>query len=246
MGIQWEVSHLIVKTLLSRVLISSVILAAVFVLGFLGTQVASNILPVEEAYNAESLIRLHILANSDLPRDQELKLDVRDAILTKTQHLFSDITTKTEAWQRLVDNQDLVCSIAQEVIAKSGKDYPVEVRLGRYDFPEKTYGPLTVPAGDYQAIQVIIGRGQGHNWWCVLFPPLCFMENMGSESVKRELKTDKPGQPSKEQQVAVHWRLKYLDAIYRECGNKLAALARSDWGLRFLSTAQLPAERFLR
>ena len=174
------------RTLLSRVFISSIILAVALLFGLLGTQVTSNVLPVEEAYNTESLIRLHILANSDLSSDQDLKLQVRDAIIAQTHHLFAGSSTKAEAWQELVDNEAVVRSIAEDVVHKAGKSYPIEIKLGRYDFPERTYGPLTVPAGDYHAMQVVIGEGQGRNWWCVLFPPLCLMEATGTEPVVRE------------------------------------------------------------
>ena len=83
------------------------------------------------------------------------------AILAKTQHLFAGSANKAEAWQELIDHEDVIRSIAQEVVWEAGQEHPVEIRLGRYDFPERSYGSLTVPAGDYHAVQVVIGAGRG-------------------------------------------------------------------------------------
>ena len=129
--------------------------------------------------------------------------------------------------------------MAEETIHRFGKDYPVEIRLGKHDFPEKTYGQLLVPAGEYQAMQVVIGEGRGKNWWCVLFPPLCFMEGamMDEAIVKRA--PDDVNQTSKK--VVVEWRFKYLDGLYREYGEKLAMLIYSASGGRLFSRAQLPS-----
>ncbi|NMB12979.1 MAG: stage II sporulation protein R [Firmicutes bacterium] len=240
---------MITRTLHGRLLVSGIILAVVMLFG-LGAQMAGNVLPVEEAYNTESLIRLHILANSDLPDDQDLKLQVRDAVIAETNALFAGITTRAQAWQQLSIHKDAVRIVAQDVVDRSGKGYPVEVKLGNYDFPEKTYGSLTVPAGEYQAMQVIIGQGKGKNWWCVLFPPLCFMEGLGTDSaiVRRDSieQNDSGDQDQTQQQVVVEWRFKYLDSLYREYSQKLAVLVSSPWGRRLLSTAQLPSQVLLR
>jgi len=233
----------IARTLRSRLLISSIILVVALLLGCFGIQVSSHLLPVEMAYNTESLIRLHVLAHSDLPSDQELKLQVRDAIIAQTSDLFAGITTKAEAWQQLNLHKDALRTVAQNIVEQSGQDYSVEIRLGKYDFPERTYRHLLVPAGEYQAMQVVIGEGKGKNWWCVLFPPLCFMEGAGTEEAIVRRKSNDTDQA---QQVVVEWRLKYLDGLYREYGEKLAAVLGSVWGRRLLSTAQLPAQVLLR
>lgn len=235
---------MIAEKLRNRLIVSSIILVAALLFGFFGIQVTSAIRPVEEAYNTESLIRLHILANSDLPSDQELKLQVRDAIVAHTSELFSGITTKEEAWQQLGLSREIVRAVAQEVIDRAGKDYLVEVRMGNLDFPEKTYGTLLVPAGAYQAMQVIIGQGKGRNWWCVLFPPLCFIEAAGSEPAI--VRQEPSGEGRAAEQVAVQWRLKYLDDLYREYGEKLALLLSSTWERSSLFIAQLPPQIFLK
>lgn len=231
---------MIVKVWRSRLLVSSIILAVALILGFLCVQVTSNVLPIEKAYNTESLIRLHVLAHSDLPSDQELKLQVRDAIIAETSGLFTGITTKEEAWHQLNTHQDVIRQVAEETIHLSGKDYPVKINLGKHDFPENTYGQLLVPAGKYQAMQVVIGEGKGRNWWCVLFPPLCLMEGamMDEAIVKRESNSENQVL----EEVVVEWRFKYLDALYREYGEKLAVLIYSASRGRWFSTAELPLQ----
>ncbi|NLY29240.1 MAG: stage II sporulation protein R [Firmicutes bacterium] len=229
---------MIIKTFRSRLLLSSVILAAALLLGFFAVQVTSNTLPVEEAFNVESLIRLHVLANSDSPGDQDLKLKVRDAVLTETRHLLAGVTTKTEAWEQLQLHKDMVQGAAQEVVNRSGKDYPVKVQLGEYAFPERTYGSVLVPAGDYQAVKIVIGEGKGRNWWCVLFPPLCLIESAGTAQqpvVVQEGAADE----GEAQQVVVEWRFKYLEGLYREYGERLAALWNSVRGRAILSAKEL-------
>ncbi|NLK08107.1 MAG: stage II sporulation protein R [Firmicutes bacterium] len=225
---------MMVRTLLNRVLISTIILAVALVFGLLGAYINDNVQSCEEAYNAESLIRLHILANSDAVKDQELKLLVRDAVLGKTQEIFAGSTNKAEAWQKLLNHEDAFEIAARDVVKKAGFDYPVKINLVQEPFPERTYGVLTIPAGDYHAMQVVIGDGVGRNWWCVLFPPLCLMDALETESVVRQ------PQDQSERKKMVEWRLRYLDGIYREYGSKMASVFKQGFALRFLSTAQLP------
>ena len=130
----------------------------------------------ERAYTQSNLIRLHVVANSDAASDQQLKLDVRDAVLDELTPLLAPVASKAEA-RRLIagDLNDLRRAVERE-IAENGRDYPVTIRLGSFGFPDRDYGQLVLPAGDYEALRVVIGRGQGANWWCVLFPPLCFLD----------------------------------------------------------------------
>ncbi|NLY52043.1 MAG: stage II sporulation protein R [Firmicutes bacterium] len=228
---------MIIKKFRSRLLLSSVILAAALLLGFFAVHVTSNTRPVEEAFNVESLIRLHVLANSDSPGDQDLKLKVRDAVLTETGHLLAGITTKAEAWEKLQLHKDVVQAAAQEAVNRSGKNYPVEVRLGEYAFPERTYGSVLVPAGDYQAVKIVIGEGKGRNWWCVLFPPLCLIEGAGA--AQQPILGQEAADEGETRQVVVEWRFKYLDSLYREYGERLAALWDSVRGRAILSAKEL-------
>ncbi|WP_084413200.1 stage II sporulation protein R [Desulfovirgula thermocuniculi] len=126
------------------------------------------------------LIRLHVLANSDSPVDQALKLRVRDAVVGSTAPLFRQARTPAEAREIALANLELIREVAEREVRAAGKDYPVTVSWGRYRFPERTYpspaGSLTLPEGDYEAVRIVLGRGEGANWWCVLFPPLCFVD----------------------------------------------------------------------
>ncbi len=130
---------------------------------------------------ADGLIRLHVIANSDTDTDQSLKIAVRDAIVDKVGSLFADNSDKSEAREEIIANMDEIKAIAESTIAEEGFDYDVTLSLGKSDFPTKTYGNVTLPAGTYEALRVVIGEGAGQNWWCVLFPPLCFVDAATAE-----------------------------------------------------------------
>jgi len=140
---------------------------------------------------SNNLIRLHVIANSDSEEDQALKRDVRDAVIGFMQKELKDVKDLEQAKNIINDNINEIESIATEKVKESGKAYPVKAVLGKYPFPTKTYGDIALPAGNYQALRIIIGDGLGSNWWCVLFPPLCFVDvTHGTipDSVKEELK----------------------------------------------------------
>ena len=121
----------------------------------------------------DSVLRLHVLANSDSAEDQALKLKVRDRILTVSENMFSHAATKEEAVEDARNHLSLLQEEAQKVIFDDGYAYPVSVSLETSYFTTRSYGNVTLPAGEYQALRVVIGDGGGHNWWCVMFPPLC-------------------------------------------------------------------------
>lgn len=127
-------------------------------------------------YLAENLIRLHVLANSDSEADQALKRAVRDAILEEVTPLFTGASSRQEAEERIHEAMPAIQAAAATVIAAAGQSYPVSAELGQYEFPGKAYGALWVPAGEYTALRVLIGEAEGANWWCVLFPPMCFVD----------------------------------------------------------------------
>lgn len=118
-------------------------------------------------------LRLHIIANSDSDFDQELKLKVRDRVLEYTGELFAEASGKTEAEALAEYSADDIKAVAEEVIAENGADYSVSVEITNMWFETRSYDGFTLPAGDYDAVRIIIGAGEGHNWWCVMYPPLC-------------------------------------------------------------------------
>lgn len=126
---------------------------------------------------AGKIIRFHVRANSDTKADQELKLKVRDAIGTYMQPKLSGITDINTSRKVVEQNLKQVENTASGVIAAEGYTYDVKASLTVTDFPEKTYGPYTFPAGKYEALEVVIGKGGGHNWWCVMYPNLCFFNS---------------------------------------------------------------------
>ena len=132
------------------------------------------ILPVHgEAAVYDRVIRLHVLANSDSEEDQALKLTVRDAVLSQTQALLADATTREEAEAILASNLDVIRVAAEEAVRASGANASVTVSLGEEQYPTRRYENLAFPAGEYLSLQVRLGEAEGKNWWCVLFPPLC-------------------------------------------------------------------------
>jgi len=146
-----------------------IILIGVFIGGFI---VLSQGQPLEK-----SVLRLHVIANSDDLEDQNLKLAVKDDIVTLMKQQFTDINDADQARQLAEQDIPQIQATAEAKIKALGYDYPVQVMVGEYDFPTKSYGNLVFPPGRYQAVRVIIGEGQGKNWWCVLFPPLCLVSS---------------------------------------------------------------------
>ncbi len=121
----------------------------------------------------QNVLRLHVIANSNSDEDQTLKLKVRDAVLEAGEGVFGNGKTSEEAAMMISDNAQLLEDAAEKVITDNGYDYSVSVEVCEDFFPTRTYSDVTLPAGEYTAVKVIIGDGGGKNWWCVMFPPLC-------------------------------------------------------------------------
>ncbi len=126
---------------------------------------------------AEHIIRLHVIANSDSEEDQALKLEVRDEILSKLQDSLIHADTPAIAGKILDSEKEMISETAAAKIRQKGYNYPVRVVLEQRYFPAKAYGELTFPPGNYQALCIEIGAAKGKNWWCVLFPSLCFVND---------------------------------------------------------------------
>lgn len=133
-----------------------------------------------------SVIRLHVLANSDSAEDQALKLRVRDRILKDGRELFKNAKSEEEARRILSENRDFLENSARDEIFSAGYDYPVALNMGKYDFPMKVYENYAFLSGEYEAVRVEIGKAEGQNWWCVMFPPLCFVDGTVDEEKAEE------------------------------------------------------------
>lgn len=125
-----------------------------------------------------SLIRLHIIADSDSEADQTVKLMVRDAVIKEIGEKFKNKDIEI-CRENIIDNLGEIEEIADRVLMENGFTYKARASYGKFPFPQKSYASLTLPAGEYYGVRVVLGNGKGHNWWCVMYPPLCFTENEG-------------------------------------------------------------------
>mgnify|MGYP000915229566 CR=1 FL=1 len=138
------------------------------------------------------LIRFHVIANSDSEEDQLLKYAVRDEILKKVAPRLAESVSLEESRGIIQEMEGEFLAIAETVMKERGKDYPLTLDYGLHTFPTKSYGNIVLPGGEYEAVKIMIGKAQGANWWCVLFPPLCFVNVEESTSLPVD---GKPGVP---------------------------------------------------
>lgn len=125
---------------------------------------------------ADNIFRLHVVANSDDIQDQNLKLVIRDKVLQYVNSISKDISNKNDLVILLGNYTEEIKEIVQDVVMEQGYAYPVNISIGNFSFPTKVYGDISLPAGYYDALKIEIGEAKGNNWWCVMFPPLCFVD----------------------------------------------------------------------
>lgn len=125
---------------------------------------------------ASSVFRLHVIANSNSDEDQNLKYIVRDKVIDYINEISADATSKEEVIQIAQNNIENIENIAKQTIFDNGYTYDVSVSIGNFSFPTKKYGDIVLPPGFYDALKIEIGKAKGENWWCVMFPPLCFVD----------------------------------------------------------------------
>lgn len=144
----------------------------------------------------DKLIRFHVIANSDTDEDQNLKLKVRDKVVEALSERLGNVNSLEEAENILEENIDYVNEIAKDVIEENNYTYEVNTMLSYENFPDKVYGDCVFPQGNYEAFRVIIGEGKGQNWWCVMFPSLCFVDesknSVDSSELKEEIENIEP------------------------------------------------------
>lgn len=143
--------------------------------GLIGAILYSNFAQVGSVVsNLENdVLRMHILANSDSEEDQRLKLKVRDRLLECSDEIFGGCETLEDMESTAGSRLDYINGIVLQVIEENGFDYGAQTNLVNMDFDSRVYGNITMPAGNYEALRVTIGEAEGHNWWCVMYPPLC-------------------------------------------------------------------------
>ena len=179
--------------------------------GYLGEETATD---KSETYN--NLLRFHVIANSDSETDQNLKRDVRDRILEEFGHILAESDNISQTKTMVLENLAEIEEAARGEVVRQGFSYPVKAMLGEFDFPVKSYGSLILPAGRYEALRIVVGAGKGQNWWCVLFPPLCFVDissNVASGLPESAL----PAITGQRQSQKLRVKFKVLELLY---GNK--------------------------
>lgn len=131
---------------------------------------------IEEGAPYSGILRFHVRANSDSQEDQELKMAVKEDVVAMLKPMLRNCDSVKQSKDVIVSNMQNIYTTAVNTIVEQGYDYDVKVYVTKEDFPVKTYGDLTFPAGEYQALRIDIGKAQGQNWWCVMYPPLCFID----------------------------------------------------------------------
>ncbi|MFE6797540.1 stage II sporulation protein R [Paenibacillus chitinolyticus] len=173
---------------------------AIMMMSWEGTR--SNAALAEGAIPDQS-IRLRILANSDKPEDQAIKRLVRDAIVAQMNEWVTGPHSIDEARQIVQQNLPVLEEVVRNTLTSRGLGgLPYTVELGRVPFPTKMYGNRVYPAGDYEALRVSLGEGKGQNWWCVLFPPLCFVDGVSGEAVAQAAPAEDGGEGTGEAKTA--------------------------------------------
>jgi stage II sporulation protein R len=174
---------------------------------------------VAYGYDKANLIRFHVIANSDSAKDQALKIKVKDALVKELSPELSDVRDIEEGRALIQSKLTSIQTLAETIIIQNGYDYQVTAKLEPVYFPIKTYGEYTFPAGKYEALRVQIGEAKGKNWWCVMFPPLCFVDESysivesGTEDQLKCLLTEEEYESITSKKTPVKVKFKLLEAI---------------------------------
>ncbi|MGL5713076.1 MAG: stage II sporulation protein R [Paraclostridium sp.] len=168
------------KRIKVRILVLSLLLISILSLSYIYIYGEMNkIDSISEGYK-DKLIRFHVLANSDTEEDQDLKLKVRDGIISYLQPKLKESESIEQSEEIILEENDNIKKVGENIIKENGYNYEVDVKLEYANFPAKQYSNIVLPAGEYKALRILIGEAEGKNWWCVMFPPLCFVdENNG-------------------------------------------------------------------
>ena len=167
-----------------------------------------------------SVLRLHVIANSDCEEDQNLKYVVRDNLLKYMNEICKECSSKEDAIKIANLHINDFKQIAENTINKEGYSYNVDVEIGEFEFPTKDYGDISFPAGLYDALKVKIGKAEGHNWWCVMFPPLCFVDissgtvpDSSKEMLANELTDEEFALISDDSSTDINFKFKLLEIL---------------------------------
>ena len=162
------------------------------------------------------VLRLHVIANSDSGIDQNLKLRVRDAVLEEGKDIFDGSVNIYNAVEKITPNLKIIEKTAKDIIAENGFDYDVKVSISREYFTTRTYETVTLPAGKYLALRIVIGEGKGHNWWCVMFPPMCLPAAYEKKEISSVLNSKETKLVSKNPKYEMRFKIVELVEEFRE------------------------------
>ena len=167
---------------------------------------------------SQSVFRLHVIANSDSKEDQDLKYKVRDSLISYMNEICGNCKSKDGAIVLVTKHQDEFEKIARSTIQGNGYSYDVKISIGNFEFPTKYYGDISLPAGFYDALRVEIGDAEGQNWWCVMFPPLCFVDissgivpDESKEQLEDTLSEEEYALVSEEDKPQIKFKFKILE-----------------------------------
>lgn len=175
----------------------------------------------------DSVFRLHVIANSDSAEDQNLKYIVRDKVLEYINSISGNETSKEDVINLAKSNINEIQKIAENTINENGYNYSVKLNIGNFAFPTKTYGDISFPAGFYDALKIEIGEAKGQNWWCVMFPPLCFVDVTSgvvpeeSKEVIKENLSEEEYELLSENSDDINFKFKIVE-MFQNIGIKLA------------------------
>ena len=165
-----------------KIRLSILILSLIAIISIMTISISGEVKKISAASEdyKDKLIRFHVIANSDSEEDQNLKLKVRDAIINYLQPKLLESESIEESELIIKKEYDELEKISKNIILENGYDYDVKVGIDYSKFPTKQYSNVVLPAGEYKALRIIIGEGKGKNWWCVMFPPLCFVDEQNN------------------------------------------------------------------
>ena len=203
-------------------IIKTTLLITILLIAFIIVSAISYVSAVSENI-ANSVFRLHVIANSDSEEDQNLKSIVRDNLIEYMNSLTSGISSKQAAIEIAKEHKQDFYNIAKKTIEDNGYDYDVNIEIGNSYFPTKYYGDISFPAGYYDALKVEIGKASGQNWWCVMFPPLCFVDmstgivpEESKETIKDNLPEEEYALISDTHNNSINFKFKLIEFFYKK------------------------------
>lgn len=161
----------------------------------------------------DEIIRFHVIANSDSEKDQKLKLEIRDEVIKYLEPKLSQSKSINESRKIIKQNDKKIKEIAKNVVKDKGYNYKIDSQLSKENFPEKVYGNITLPQGEYEAYRILIGDSVGQNWWCVMFPPLCFVDVTKGEVAYNETEKRMDEIVQKEEKENYNLKFKFIEVL---------------------------------